>query len=129
MPLLYQPKPGSVVMCDFHGFTAPEMVKTRPVVILAKHKHNNQLVTVVPLSTTAPHTVEDHHHELSTNPLPDEPDYVQVYAKCDMIYTVALARLDRYKIRTRKGREYVIPVLSAPDFAGVQQAVASALGI
>jgi len=64
MPLKFQPKAGSVVICDFHGFVVPEMVKKRPVVIIAKHKHNSQLVTVVPLSTTQPKPVAPYHHKL-----------------------------------------------------------------
>lgn len=54
MALKYQPKEKSVVMCDFSGFLAPEMVKVRPVIVVAKHKKNAQLVTVVPLSSTQP---------------------------------------------------------------------------
>ncbi|MFK5216451.1 type II toxin-antitoxin system PemK/MazF family toxin [Glaesserella parasuis] len=54
MALKYQPKEKAVVMCDFSGFIAPEMVKTRPVVVISKHKKNSELVTIVPLSTTKP---------------------------------------------------------------------------
>lgn len=55
MALKFQPKEKTVVMCDFSGFKEPEMVKVRPVVVLAKHKHNARLVTIVPLSTTEPY--------------------------------------------------------------------------
>lgn len=129
MPLLYQPKPGSVVICDFQGFVQPEMVKTRPVIVVQKHKHNKQLVTIVPLSTTAPHQVEQHHHELSCNPLPDKPDHTRVWAKCDMVYTVSLARLDRYKCRTSEGRQYVVPTIDPKDYAYVLDALRASLGI
>jgi uncharacterized protein YifN (PemK superfamily) len=123
MALLFQPKPRSVVMCDFVGFIAPEMVKVRPVVILARHKHNRNLVTVVPLSTTEPTKIEDHHHELSTNPLPDKP-HTSCWAKCDMVATVSLVRLDRYHI----GRnQYVVPEVNAIDFIAIKAGVASAL--
>jgi uncharacterized protein YifN (PemK superfamily) len=123
MALLYQPKQRSVVMCDFVGFIQPEMVKVRPVVILSRHKHNRNLVTVVPLSTTEPTKIEDHHHELSTNPLPDKP-HTSCWAKCDMVATVSLVRLDRYQI----GRnQYVVPEVSAIDFEAIRAGVASAL--
>lgn len=123
MPLHFQPKPRSVVMCDFVGFIAPEMIKVRPVVILARHKHNRNLVTVVPLSTTEPTKIEDHHHELSTNPLPDKP-HTSCWAKCDMVATVSLVRLDRYHI----GRnQYVVPEVNAIDFVAIKAGVASAL--
>jgi uncharacterized protein YifN (PemK superfamily) len=47
MPLLYQPRPGQVVMCDFKGYVVPEMVKVRPVVVVARNRKNRWLVTVV----------------------------------------------------------------------------------
>ncbi|WP_313202450.1 type II toxin-antitoxin system PemK/MazF family toxin [Pseudomonas sp.] len=37
------------------------MVKIRPVVVLRKHSHNQQLVTIVPLSTTEPERLARHH--------------------------------------------------------------------
>lgn len=128
MPVLYQPKPGSVVICDFTGMKVPEMVKTRPVVVLTKHRHNNMLVTVVPLSTTEPSVIGPHHHELSKNPLPDEPAK-RVWAKCDMVYTLSIERMDRYKIRTRKGRTYVAIELPDDDFQTIKKCVAAALGV
>jgi uncharacterized protein YifN (PemK superfamily) len=103
------------------------MVKVRPVVVIARNRCNNQLVTVVPLSTTKPHAMEDHHHELSTNPLPDKAA-VSCWAKCDMVVTVAIHRLDRYKYRTPAGlRQYVVPVIGDSDFLAIQIAVVSAL--
>ncbi|HJW23477.1 MAG TPA: type II toxin-antitoxin system PemK/MazF family toxin [Rhodocyclaceae bacterium] len=126
MPLSFQPKAKSVVMCDFSGFVVPEMVKTRPVVVIAKHKRNPQLVTVVPLSTTVPTVLEDHHHELSKNPLPDKP-HITCWAKCDMVATVSLQRLDRYRIHGT--RNYVVPVISEADFQAIRHGVIAALGL
>jgi uncharacterized protein YifN (PemK superfamily) len=111
-------------MCDFHGFVEPEMVKTRPVVVLARHKRNSRLVTVVPLSTTAPTIQEDHHHELSENPLPDKPNYVSCWAKCDMVVTVSIDRLDRYKMGRR---DYVVPIMKDADFQAIREGVVVAL--
>jgi len=126
MPLKYQPKEKVVVMCDFSGFVVPEMVKTRPVVVLAKHKHNSKLVTVVPLSTTAPLELEEHHHEMSENPLPDKVEVC--WAKCDMVYTVSLDRLDRYKYRDAAGqRAYAAPSIGDEDFEAIRVAVMCAL--
>jgi uncharacterized protein YifN (PemK superfamily) len=51
MSLWFQPKPRSVLYCDFTGFRVPEMTKRRPVVVLRPHKRNRKLVYVVPLST------------------------------------------------------------------------------
>jgi uncharacterized protein YifN (PemK superfamily) len=110
-------------MCDFAGYVVPEMVKIRPVVVLARNRKNRQLVTVVPLSTTAPTVLEDHHHELTANPPPGKAG-VRCWAKCDMVATVALARLDRYNV----GRgQFVAPVLPAADFDAIRLGVANAL--
>lgn len=112
-------------MCDFRGFVAPEMVKRRPVVVLARNRQNRQLVTVAPLSTTAPNPVGAHHHLLAESPLPNTRG-VSCWAKCDMLSTVSLARLDRCK--AGRGR-YVVPKLPDVDFAAIRLAVAIALGV
>lgn len=125
MPLKYQPKAGSVVMCDFVGFVVPEMVKVRPAVVIARNRKNRRLVTVVPLSTTSPTSLEDYHHQLSANPLPGN-ESVACWAKCDMVATVSLARLDRYKVA--RGT-YVVPILAAADFEAIRRGVAKALNL
>lgn len=96
MALAFQPKVGSVLMCDFVGFIEPEMVKKRPVVVIARNRKNKQLVTIVPLSTTAPDILEIHHYKLPFNPVPMQHG-VPCWAKCDMISTVSIERLDRLK--------------------------------
>lgn len=130
MPLLYQPRLGTVVQCDFNGMVVPEMVKKRDVVVIARNKHNNHLVTVVPLSTTHPTRVEDYHHQLERNPRPDGDPNVTVWAKCDMLYTVSLARLSAYYTRTRRsGRQTAQMYVSDADFQAIQKGVAAALGL
>lgn len=129
MPLLFQPRQKSIVMCDFSGFVVPEMVKMRPVVVLAKHKHNSQLVTIVPLSTTEPDEIAAHHHEISVCPFPDKPKATRMWAKCDMVYTVSLHRLDRYKMKIPNGRKYIVPALADNDFLSIKRAVIVALGL
>lgn len=41
MPLKFQPRERSVIMCDFRGYEEPEMVKKRPVVVIARNRHND----------------------------------------------------------------------------------------
>ena len=125
MPLTFQPRPGTVVMCDFVGNVLPEMVKVRPVVVVARNRGNRHLVTVVPLSTTAPVTMAAHHHQLDANPLPGR-EKVTCWAKCDMISTVSLSRLDRYKVAPRR---YVAPRLPTADLVAIKAAIAKALGL
>jgi uncharacterized protein YifN (PemK superfamily) len=127
MPLQYQPKEGSVLICDFRGYEVPEMVKVRPVVVIRKHRTNRLLVTVVPLSTTAPESFLDHHLELENHLQGGSP---VCWAKCDMVATVSLPRLDRIKRRDRQGkRVYEISQLSVEEFAAIKAAVRSALGL
>jgi len=125
MAMLYQPRPGNVVICDYRGFVVPEMVKVRPVVVIARNRKNRRLVTVVPLSTTGPISLEDHHYPLAINPLPGR-EAISCWAKCDMLTTVSLGRLDRYKV----GRgQYAVPTLPSDDFEAIRRAVAIALGL
>lgn len=125
MSLKFQPKERSVIICDFRGYETPEMIKKRPVVVIAKHRHNSQLVTVVPLSTTEPSIYTDYHHKMDRNPLPDKP-HIECWAKCDMVATVSLARLDRYK--PRHG-ERCVPLVELADYHAIKKAVANALGL
>lgn len=126
MSLLYQPREGSVLICDFRGYEIPEMVKVRPVVVIRKHRNNRHLVTVVPLSTTAPDTLLGHHLELVNRLQGKQP---RCWAKCDMIATVSLPRLDRIKRKDRHGRVfYEISQLSDEEFAAIKSSVRKALG-
>jgi len=130
MALTYQPKPRSIVYCDFGGFIAPEIIKRRPVIVLAAHKRNSRLVTVVPLSTTAPDPVEAHHYRLRSNPIPGE-ESTEVWAKCDMLAVVSIERLDL--VRTARGadgkRRYLTLQLGQDQFDAIRRGVVSALGL
>ncbi len=93
VPLLYHPRCGEILYCDFSYQTEPEMVKTRPVVVVSR-KHKS-LCTVVPLSGTRPEPIEPWNRMLIHVPsfLPQHDWWI----KCDCITTVALFRLDRAK--------------------------------
>ncbi|MCU1759039.1 type II toxin-antitoxin system PemK/MazF family toxin [Pseudomonas sp. 14P_8.1_Bac3] len=95
----------------------------RPVVVIRKHRTN--LVTVVPLSTTAPDRLLDHHLELRSHLHGASPT---CWAKCDMVATVSLSRLDLIKSRDRQGkRVYVVSQLETDEFYAIKIAVRSAL--
>jgi uncharacterized protein YifN (PemK superfamily) len=131
MPIQFQPKPRSIVYCDFAGYIAPEIIKRRPVIVLASHKRNAKLVTVVPLSTTAPDIVETHHVKLLQNPLPGG-DAVDVWAKCDMVAVVSTERLDLVRTGRRLAdgkREYLTTRVGQEQFDAIRRGVASALGL
>lgn len=127
MTLLYQPKEGSVLICDFRGYEVPEIIKIRPVIVIRRHRTNRLLVTVVPLSTTLPQTVLAHHLQLESHLQGANP---VGWAKCDIVATVSLGRLDRIKSKDRHGkRTYKIDELSSEQFLAVKAAVRGALGL
>ena len=110
-------------MCDFRGYIEPEIIKKRPVIVFARHRHNSKLVTVVPISSTQPLLFTPYHHELSINPLPDKL-HITCWAKCDLLATVSIERLDRYK---PSHGDRCVPVISEDDFVKIREAVAYAL--
>lgn len=130
MALKFQPRAGQVVWCDFRGMIEPEMIKPRDVVVIAPHKHNRRLVSVIPLSTTAPTPPQPYHHLLSKDPRPDGTNMHDVWAKCDMVYTVSIERLKMHYTRTRRsGRESEKIFLPTVDFEAIRKCVAIALGL
>lgn len=135
MALTYHPQPGEIVLCDYStGFAAPEMVKRRPVVIVSPRLRNRtSLVTVVPLSTTAPSPVEFHHCAISlAAPLPKPFDNPQMWAKCDMMATVSLARLDRFRagrVTGGYGRHFVTGIVTKADLIQIRKGMLHALGL
>lgn len=133
MPLSYYPRPGEILVCSFDpGAIPPEMTKTRPVVVVGPRlRRRGELATIVPLSTTAPDPVEAYHHcfEL-VRPLPSPFDDPVMWAKADMVQSVALARLDRFRERRRQGqaRTWVTGMVSADQLAAIRRAVLAGLG-
>lgn len=100
-------KTGQVLICNFDGYIAPEIEKTRPVVVISRSStHNRKLCTIVPLSTTAPFPVEAWHIPVSNLQLPQWQSNAQVWAKCDLIYTVSFARLTSPYARENRQRAH-----------------------
>lgn len=133
MSLTFHPKPGMVLICDFNtGFKAPEMIKRRPVVVISpRPRRSNQLCTIVPLSTTAPNPVEPFHHRMDPRSLPGKLARRETWAKCDMLATVSLERLDRVMVGKDAGgkRIYVAEQVVAGDLEAIRRGVMIALGI
>lgn len=127
MPLRYQPKPRSVVSCDFAGFRVPEMTKRRPAVVLRAHKQNRKLVYVVPLSTTPPDPVRPYHFRFERSPVGSGPP-TEAWAKCDMVAVVSIERLSllRSPQDVQSSGEQVM--ISESQFAALRHCVAIAFG-
>lgn len=128
MPLQFQPSAGTILQCDFRGFVAPEMVKPRQVVVLAKHKRAAKLVYVLPLSTTPPHAPEL-AHQLERIPIlrPGQDPNTPIWVKCDMVYTLSTDRLQMPVNRSRRGSTPININISVPDLVVIRGIVARAM--
>ena len=127
MPLNFHPQRGVVLMCDFRGFKPPEMVKTRPVVVVSGKRTG--VCTIIPLSSKEPQPVELWHHLLDPASLPRPFQAKPTWAKCDMVTTVSLERLDRVLIgRDANGkRQYVAHKVNAVDLLALERGLIQAL--
>jgi uncharacterized protein YifN (PemK superfamily) len=112
-------------MCDFSGFRAPEMIKTRPIVIVSpNHLRRAGLYTVVPLSCSAPDPIEAYHYKLKKDPLPYSN--AESWAKCDMVATVCVDRLERIKV----GRgHFKTSAISSEELEAIRNCLKYVLGI
>lgn len=127
MPINFHPRRGTVLYCDFVGLKPPEIVKCRPIVVLSgRHK---ELCTVVPLSGTEPDPIQSHHHLLDEHSLPKCLSGERIWAKCDLIMTVAFWRLDRARAgRDATGkRVYEAKLISSKDLEAIERGVIHAL--
>ena len=98
MALNVHPKAGMIVMCDFAGYIVPVIVKVRPVVVISpNHISRPRLCMVVPLSTTPPLPIRPYHYKLAGSPFSHDPS--EVWAKCDLVASVSIERLDSVPAR------------------------------
>lgn len=135
MSISFPVAPGTMLLCDYNtGFRPPEMVKRRPVVVISPRlRHREFLCTVVPLSTTPPRETVPHQCLINlATPLP-HPKFAatEIWAKADMLATVAFERLDLFRsARGADGRRlYLHPRLPPEDLLRVRQCVLHAIGL
>lgn len=103
----------------------PEMIKKRPVVVVSpRFRNREKLCTVIPLSSVQPAPLEPFHHELSVGAYP--PARGPIWAKCDMMATVSLSRLDRVKVGHRNYQTFMMP---AADMQAIRRCILHALGL
>jgi mRNA interferase MazF len=133
MPLRVHPEQGTILICDFRGFVAPEMIKRRPVVVISPRLRRRQrLCTVIPLSTTAPNPVETYHHKLHVDPVLPRPYNAKFHwVKADMVYTVSFDRLFLpFEKKDDDGkRVYDTRVVDKADLLKIQQCMLHGLGL
>lgn len=125
MTIFAHPRPGTVLICDFQGFREPEMVKARPVVIVSPHYiRRTGLYAVVPLSSTPPDPICPYHYKFAESRVPGMPD--AIWAKCDMVVSVAESRLDRVKVS--RGN-YQHGNIAPEELAAIKACIKYALGL
>jgi uncharacterized protein YifN (PemK superfamily) len=84
-----------------------------------------RLVTVIPLSTTEPLHIEPYHYLLRGNPVPGS-DARAVWAKCDLVASVSVERLDRRKVA--RGH-YAVGYVSLEQVRAMRVCAAISLGL
>lgn len=127
------PKQGTILICDFSGFSEPEMVKRRPVIVVSKPIATRPgLCTVVALSTTEPPKVLPMHYQLEMDPpLPWPYDAPCQWVKGDMIYALSFRRFSYPKVKKDSSgkRIYDIRTISPEQLLCVQKCVMAGIGI
>ncbi|MEX0582956.1 MAG: type II toxin-antitoxin system PemK/MazF family toxin [Sneathiella sp.] len=127
MPINFNPRAGQILVCDFSGFTPPEMNKVRPVIVISPRlPFRSQIATIVPISTTPPIRDLDYVVKLSKNYHPNSPDDLPCWAKCDMIMNISIQRLEGFKIGRRK---WDTPHAKPEDLEAVRIGVIHGLGM
>lgn len=134
-----KPGRGRVVIVDFERSGAPiwpEMNgKRRPCIVLQNDGMKRaRLVTVVPLSTTAPEPRGREHHRLDCRWFRNWPggggrEEAECWAKCDCVTTVSLDRCTDPILLERGFRRYLKVSVTSADLDAVERAVLFSLGI
>ena len=126
MGLRFVPDPGMVLICDYDtGFMPPEMTKKRRVVIISPKSLNNRgICSVVPLSTTQPDPILPVHVKFEPGAYRFVAQDTATWAKCDMLATVALKRLDRLYL----DGYYISPKIAEHHLLAIREAASHAIG-
>ena len=106
----FQPQTGHILMCHFGlGFKKPEIVKTRPVLVISPHQRVwTGLVVVLPISSKEPNPMRPYHFQLPDGTIPGNK-YEHSWIKGDLIMAVGSHRLDRIKLGFRKYATISVP--------------------
>jgi uncharacterized protein YifN (PemK superfamily) len=125
--IAFQPKPGQILVCHFGlGFRPPEMIKTRPVLVISpKVQPWTKLSVVVPISSRAPVRVQNHHFRLPNGLIPGNK-YEEAWIKGDTLIAVGSHRLDRIKVGFRS---YVAPIVPDSILTEARRCILHATGL
>lgn len=134
MPILSHPPQGCVVTVDYgHGFKLPEMIKKRLAIVLSPNiRARVNLVTIVPLSLTAPDNVLPFHSQLDIPfEMPREWGQTSRWIKGDMINAVGFHRIDLLRLGKNENgkRKYQMQAIPMADMKNVRRCVLHGLGL
>ena len=134
MAIISHPPQGSIVTVDYDkGFKVPEMVKRRLAVVLSPNiRARINLVTVVPLSLTAPENVLPFHKQIDIPfDLPQDWEKANRWIKGDMVNAVGFHRVDLLLLGkdTYGKRIYQFQALPEAMFNDVKRCVLHGLGL
>lgn len=134
MAIKSHPPQGSVVTVNYdQGFKNPEMDKKRLAVVLSPNiRARIKLVTVVPLSLTAPQKVLPFHQQIDVPfELPTDWGRANRWIKGDMVNAVGFHRVDLLSLgKNRNGdRIYQFDVLPEEMFKTVRRCVLHGMGL
>ena len=132
MSIPIHPDIGDVFICDFSQINTkdPEMIKRRPVINLTPRRRPGRLCTVIPLSTTAPTSIQTWHCKLHLD-LPEPYNSPEMWVKADMLYTLSLDRFFLF----RKGKDkndkriYTFPQLTEDQLEKVYRCILKGLSL
>jgi uncharacterized protein YifN (PemK superfamily) len=125
-PVIHQPSPGRVVMCDFTFLRKPEMQKERrAIVVSARSPNATGRCAVVPVSKLRAAIPNHAHYEFTPRTYPFFHKSEPVWAICDHIYTVSLERLWMVNIGHRPDPSAAI---SAQHLVDIRMLLGTTLG-
>lgn len=131
MALKFHPDKGTILMCTFPEWhEPPEMVKTRPVVVITPSiKGRGKIVTVAAISTQRPDPVMDYHMQLPKLMMPKGHFFQgkESWLKGDMVYSVGFERLDRVQLPRPRGQSKRVYHAQVLDLATLNRVTACVL--
>jgi uncharacterized protein YifN (PemK superfamily) len=134
MAIKFHPERGSIVTVNYDkGFKNPEMDKLRLAIVLSPAiKARVKLVTIVPLSLTAPDKVMPFHGRIDIPfELPVKWGNANRWIKGDMVNAVGFHRVDLLNLGKDKNGKRIYQTQVLPDdmFTDVQKCVLHGLGL
>jgi uncharacterized protein YifN (PemK superfamily) len=125
----WQPKPGTILACDFGpGKAQPEMWKERKVVVLSPRIKWKQLCIVVPISGSAPRKRKLYHVELTEEVLDHrflDEETRTLWAICDCVEHASLRRLRGWHVG---GGQRIFHQLPEKTLAEIRLGLVHAIG-